>query len=101
MSENQVVKAPKGRFHWVIPELEIIIAAIYLYLVLSEWKDFSSSLDLKGMLESATALVWFLVVATAIVTVLCFMAPFKSKANKRIAIWNIIWIALTVYSLIS
>ena len=101
MSENQVVKAPKGRLHWVIPVLEIIIAAIYLFIGFGGIKEGFSNMDIKGMFESVSTAIWFLIIAIAVVTVLCFLPAFKSKANKRIGIWNIIWLALTLYSLVS
>ena len=57
-------------------------------------------MDFSGIFDTVINAVWFLVIAIAAITLLCFFPVFKSKTNKWIAIWNIFWIGLTVYSIV-
>lgn len=98
--KEKTVTTSKGRLSWVIPVLEFIVIIAYLVIGFGGIMDAFKSFDFAGMFKSVETAIWFLVIATVVITVLCFLPPFKSKANKRIAIWNIIWLAFTIYSLI-
>ncbi len=100
MKENSVT-ASKGRLSWVIPVLEAIVMVAYLVIGFGGIMDAFKSFDFAGMFKSVETAIWFLVIATVVITVLCFLPLFKSKANKSIAIWNIIWLVIVLYSLIS
>lgn len=100
MKENSVT-ASKGRLSWVIPVLEFIVIIAYLVIGFGGIMDAFKSFDFAGMFKSVETAIWFLVIATVVITVLCFLPLFKSRANKRIAIWNIIWLAFVLYSLVS
>lgn len=89
----------KGRFSWIIPVIEVIIAIAYLWIGYSGIIDAAKDFDFDGMFKSVKVAIWFLVIATAVVTILCFLPIFKSKGNIKIAIWNIIWMIFTIYGL--
>ncbi len=100
MKENSVTTS-KGRFSWIIPVLEFIVIIAYLIIGFGGIMDAFKSFDFAGIFKSVETAIWFLVIATVVVTILCFLPLFKSKANKKIAIWNIIWLVFTLYSLLS
>ena len=101
MSTEATKNSEKGRLSWVIGILELIVVIAYFAIgfggITNAFKDF----DFAGMFKSVETAIWFLVIATVVITVLCFIPIFKSKANVRIAIWNIVWLAFTIYSLVS
>ena len=100
MSTETVKTSEKGRLHWVIPILEVIVIIAYFAIgyggIIKAFQNF----DFAGMFKSVQTAIWFLVIATVVITILCFVPLFKSKANVRIAIWNIIWLGFTIYSLL-
>lgn len=100
MSNEKVKSSEKGRFHWVIPILEFIVVIAYFAIGFGGIANAFQNMDFVGMFESVQTAIWFLVIATIIITILCFVPLFKSKANVKIAIWNIIWLAFSIYSLI-
>lgn len=93
-------KETKGRFSWVITILELIIIVAYLAIGFKGIFNAAENMDFAGIFESVYIDIWFLIIAIAIVTILCFVPIFKSKANVKWAIWNVIWIAFSIYSLI-
>ena len=95
------VTPKKGKLSWVIPVLEVLTVVIYFALVWSALKDFSSGFDLGALFGSVKSAVYFLVFATIVITVLCFIPAFKSKGNIRVAIWNIIWLGLNFYGMLT
>lgn len=86
----------KGRLSWLIPILEIIVAAAYLFIAYKGIIDSAAGFDLVGMFEAVRGAMLFLIIATVVITILCFIPVFRSKANRSIAIWNIIWIIFTI-----
>lgn len=100
MSNTDVKKETKGRLFWVIPILEIIVIIAYFAIGFGGLANAFQNMDFVGMFESVRTAILFLIVAIAVITVLCFVPIFKSKGNVRWAIWNIIWIAFSVYSII-
>lgn len=89
----------KGRLHWLIPILEFVVVIAYLAIGFGAIADALKNMEFGGMFESVKGAMIFLVVATAVNTILCFVPVFKSKSNTRIAIWNIVWMILTVLSI--
>lgn len=100
MSNTDVKKETKGRLFWVIPILEIIVIIAYLAIGFGGLATAFQNMDFVGMFESVRTAILFLIVAIAVITILCFIPIFKSKSNVRWAIWNIIWIAFSIYSII-
>ena len=100
MSNTEVKKETKGRLSWVIPILEIIVIIAYFAIGFGGLTNAFQNMDFVGMIESVRTAIIFLIVAIAAITVLCFVPIFKSKSNVRWAIWNIIWIAFSFYSII-
>lgn len=100
MDKETEKKKRKGRLSWLIPVLEIIVAIAYLAIGFSGIMEAFKEMDFSSMFESVTNAIWFLVIATAVITLLCFFPVFKSKTNKWIAIWNIVWIGFTVFSIV-
>ena len=88
MSTDVTKETPKGRLSWVIPLSEVIVAVAYLAIGFSGIADACKNFDFEGMFKSVE------------IAILCFVPIFKSKSNVKVAIWNIIWIAFTIYSLI-
>lgn len=97
---TEVQKEQKGRLSWVITVLEIIVAIVYLVIGFGGIVRAVERMDFVGIFESVKIAIIFLIIATAVVTALCFVPVFKSKGNVRLAIWNIIWIAFSIYSII-
>lgn len=97
---KEVQNEKKGRLSWVITVLEIIVIIAYFVIGFGGIANAFQNMDFAGMFESVRSAIVFLVVAIAIITVLCFVPIFKSKGNVRWAIWNIIWIAFSIYSII-
>ena len=91
----------KGKFAWLVDVVEILIVIVYLLVVYLGISEAFSSIDFAKVLQTYLVAVWFLVIATAVNTVLCVLRPFTSKGNRLLAIWNVIWIAFTVYGLLS
>ncbi len=100
MSSSEVKTERKGRLSWVITFLEIIVIIAYFVIGFGGLADAFKRMSFSGMFESVKTAIIFLIVATAIITILCFVPVFKSKANIRLAIWNIIWMGFTLYSFI-
>lgn len=96
--EKEVQK--KGRLSWVITLLEIIVMIVYFVVGFGGASNAAQNMDIAGMFESVKTAIIFLIAATVVITILCFVPIFKSKTNVRIAIWNIIWLAFIIYSLI-
>lgn len=96
--EKEVQK--KGRLSWVITLLEIIVMIVYFVIGFGGISNAAQNMDFAGMFESVKTAIIFLIAATVVITILCFVPIFKSKTNVRIAIWNIIWLAFIIYSLI-
>ena len=94
------VKQTKGRLWWLIPIFELIILIAYFAIGIGGIADAAQHMDFAGMFESVKTAVIFLIVAIAVITVLCFLPLFRSRFNVFCAIWNIIWIAFTVYGLL-
>ncbi len=97
---SEVQKQDKGRLSWLIPVLEIIVIIAYLVIGFSGIMDAFKNMNFAGMFESVRGAIWFLIIAIAVITLLCFIPIFKSKSNTRWAMWNIIWIAFSIYSVI-
>lgn len=97
---TEVQKETKGRLSWVITVLEIIIIVAYFAIGFGGLANAFKHMDFVGMFESVRTAIVFLIIATAIITILCFVPIFKSKGNVRWAIWNIIWIAFSIYSIL-
>lgn len=97
---TEVQKETKGRLSWVITVLEIIVIVAYLAIGFGGLANAFKHMDFVGMFESVRTAIVFLIIATAIITILCFVPIFKSKGNVRWAIWNIIWIAFSIYSIL-
>lgn len=100
MSTDVTKEKPKGRLSWVIPLLEVIVVVAYFAIGFGGIADAFEDFDFEGMFESVKIAIWFLVIATVVITILCFVPVFKSKGNVIVAIWNIIWLSFTIYSLI-
>ena len=96
---TEVQKEKKGRLSWVITVLEILVIIAYFVIGFGGIANAFKQMDFAGMFESVKSAIVFLIVAIAIITVLCFVPIFKSKGNVRWAIWNIIWIAFSIYSI--
>lgn len=99
MSTKEVKKKERGRLFWLIPILEIISIIAYLVIGFGGLMNAVSNFDFAGMFNSVIGAMVFLIITTAIITILCFLPAFKSKGNVRWAIWNIIWIILTIYGI--
>lgn len=97
---TEVQKETKGRLSWVITVLEIIVIVAYFAIGFGGLANAFKHMDFVGMFESVKTAIVFLIIATAIITILCFVPIFKSKGNVRWAIWNIIWIAFSIYSIL-
>ncbi len=97
-TENQ--KEVKGRLSWLIPILEFVVIIAYFAIGYKGIINGVSNMDIGGMFEGVRTAIIFLIIAIAVLTVLCFLPLFKSKTNDRWAIWNVIWIIFTVYSMI-
>lgn len=97
---TEVQKETKGRLSWVITVLEIIVIVAYFAIGFGGLANAFKHMDFVGMFESVRTAIVFLIIATAIITILCFVPIFKSKGNVRWAIWNIIWIAFSIYSIL-
>lgn len=93
-------KETKGRFWWVIPIAEVLTMVAYLILGYKGIARAIKHMDFAGMFKSIETAIWFLIIATAITTILCFVPIFKSKSNTSIAIWNIIWLVFVIYTMI-
>jgi len=96
----EVKKEEKGRLSWLITVLEILIIIAYFVIGFGGIAKAVQDMDFVGIFESVWIAILFLIIATAVVTVMCFLPLFKSKVNIRWAIWNIIWIAFSIYSII-
>lgn len=96
---TEVQKETKGRLSWVITVLEILVIIAYFVIAFGGLANAFNNMDFVGMFESVKTAIIFLIVATAVITVLCFIPIFKSKSNIRWAIWNIIWIGFSIYSI--
>ena len=97
---TEVQKETKGRLSWVITLLEIIVIVAYFAIGFGGLANAFKHMNFVGMFESVRTAIIFLIVATAIITILCFVPIFKSKGNVRWAIWNIIWIAFSICSIL-
>lgn len=93
-------KEQKGRLSWMITVLELIEIVIYFAIAYKAMSRAIKHSDFVGMFESIRVAIIFLIISTIITTVLCFIPIFKSKGNMRWAIWNIIWVAFSIYSII-
>lgn len=100
MKNNQSAKT-KGRFSWIITLLEVVIMIAFLVIGFGGIAHAFANMSFVGMFRSVETAIWFLVIATVVTTIMCFLPPFKSEGNMRIAIWNMIWLVFTVYSLIN
>lgn len=101
MSTTETKEVKKGRLAWLIPVLEIIVIVAYFAIGFGGIKDAFAHMDFEGMFKSVETAITFLLVATIILAILCFVPIFKSKGNIRWAIWDIIWVVLTIYGLAS
>ena len=100
MSETvELKKEAKGRLSWVITILEIIVIIAYFVIGFGGIANAFKHMSFVGMFESVRTAILFLIIATVIITILCFVPVFKSKGNVRLAIWNIIWMVLSVISI--
>ncbi|MBQ9440403.1 MAG: hypothetical protein IJU35_07450 [Paludibacteraceae bacterium] len=93
------VKQAKGRLWWLIPIFEFIIIIAYFAIGWGGIAHAVKHMDFVGIFESVKTAVIFLIVAIAVITVLCFLPLFRSRGNVYCAIWNIVWIAFTIYEL--
>lgn len=89
----------KGKLSWLVPILDVAIVVIYFIVGYSKLFRAFKHMDFVGMFDSVRVAIIFLLIATAVVTVLCFLPIFKSKLNYRIAVWNVIWMILTIVGL--
>ncbi len=92
------IDVKKGRLSWLVDVIECVIVIAYLGIA---FKGISNGADIGAMFSAVKGAIWFLVVAIAANTVLCLLPKFTSKGNRTIAIWNVIWIAYTVYELMT
>lgn len=90
----------KGKLSWVIILLEAITGIAYLVICFKNIADSAMNFDFVEGIQGVKSAVWFLVIAWAVLAVLCFVPIFKSKFNKIIAICNVIGIALNISFLI-
>lgn len=93
-------KPAKGRLHWLVPVLEIVVVILYLAIGFGGIMDAFQRMDFAGMFESVIGAMIFLIVAVVAITIMCFIPVFKSKGNLWCAIWNIIWLCWLVYGII-
>lgn len=101
MSKDVTKNTVKGRLSWLIPVLDAVVMIAYFAIGFKGIIDGFKEFDFEGMFESVQVAIIFLLVATLVITVMCFIPIFKSKANVRIAIWNIIWMGFTIYTLVA
>lgn len=99
--ETNTKEVTKGRLSWVIPILEIIVIIVYLAIGYNGIQESVAASDFEGIFNSVKTAIWFLVIVTIIITILCFLPIFKSKLTVRIGVWNVIWLILTLYGLFS
>lgn len=79
--------------------LELIQIVLYFVLAGKGIKKILSG-DIAGAFDSITGAIWFLnISALAIACLILFVKPFRTKMNKGIAYWNIIWVCLNIYSI--
>lgn len=97
---TEVQKESKGRLAWVITVLEIIVIVAYFIIGFGGIANAVENMDFVGIFESVKTAIIFLIIATVVITVLCFVPIFKSRSNIRWAIWNIIWVAFSIYSIL-
>lgn len=90
----------KGKFAWLVDVIEVLIVIAYFGVLYLGFSSAFSGLDFVGIFKLYYGAVCFLVIATAANTVLCVLRPFTSKGNRALAIWNVIWILLTIYGLL-
>ena len=76
-------KEPKGRLSWLIPVLEIIVMIAYLLIGFKGIIKALKTFNFAGMFESVSVAIWFLNIATIILTVLCFIPLFKSRQTPN------------------
>lgn len=93
-------KPAKGRLHWLVPVLEIVVVILYLAIGFGGIMDAVQSMDFAGIFESVIGAMIFLTVAIVAITIMCFIPIFKSRANIWCAIWNIIWLCSIIYGII-
>lgn len=54
--------------------------------------------DIGGAFDNVVAGIWFINIAALILAILILVIkPLRTKTNKAIAIWNLIWVALNIY----
>ncbi len=95
------IDVKKGRLSWLVDVIECVIVIAYLGIGFKGISDGAMNFDIGAMFSAVKGAIWFLVVAIAANTVLCLLPKFTSKGNRTIAIWNVIWIAYTVYELMT
>lgn len=93
-------KESKGRLAWIVTALDIIVYIAYFIIGIGGISNATERMDFVGIFDSVRVAIIFLILATIVITVLCFIPIFKSKVNIRLAIWNIIWIVLNIYLII-
>lgn len=102
MTLTEFFNPPKGKYSWVVGLFEVIIVlayfgvfGYYMYNAFTEVSSGNLSLYILGLFDmikgTILAVIW-LMAATVINTILCFIPIFRSKANTWTAIWNIIWL---------
>ena len=92
-------KPAKGRLHWLVPVLEIVVVILYFVIGFGGIMDAFQRMDFAGIFESVIGAI-FLIVAVVAITIMCFIPIFKSRWNMWCAIWNIIWLCSIIYGII-
>jgi hypothetical protein len=79
--------------------LELIEIVLYFALAGKGLKKIMHG-DIAGAFDGIAAAIWFLnISALAIAFLILFVKPLRTKMNKGIAYWNIIWVCLNIYSI--
>ncbi len=85
----------KGRLWWLPDVLEVLIVVIFGFIM------FGGSHSIAGAFSAMRKGFWFITLATIVVAVMCFLPAFTSKANKKMAIFDLVWAAWMIYSLLT
>lgn len=78
--------------------LELIEIILYFGIA---GKAISNALkgDISGAFNDIVGAMWFINISALFIALLIlFIKPLRTRMNKGIAYWNIIWVALNIYS---
>lgn len=95
--ENSSLKTWQANL--IVFGLELIQIVLYFMLGAKGIKKILQG-DIAGAFDSISGAIWFLnITALAIAFLILFVKPLRTKMNKGIAYWNIIWVCLNIYSI--